>query len=68
MAKPEEFAKQVKVFFISRGSKEGDAGLQAHNQYEAAGIKHTYYVAPGTAHEFQTWRKSLYEFAPLLFR
>ena len=68
MAKPEEFAKEIKVFFISRGSKEGDAGLQAHNQYEAAGIKHTYYVAPGTAHEFQTWRKSLYEFAPLLFR
>jgi enterochelin esterase-like enzyme len=68
MAKPEEFAKQVKVFFISRGSKEPDAGLQAHNMYEQAGIKHTYYVAPGTAHEFQTWRKSLYEFAPLLFR
>ena len=68
MTKPDEFAKQVKVFFISRGSKEPDAGLQAHNQYEAAGIKHTYFIAPGTAHEFQTWRKSLNEFAPLLFR
>ncbi len=68
MAKPDEFAKQVKVFFIGRGSKEPDAGLQAHTQFEQAGIKHTYFVAPGTAHEFQTWRKSLHEFAPLLFR
>ena len=33
-----------------------------------AGVQHTYFEAPGTAHEFQTWRKSLYGFAPLLFR
>jgi hypothetical protein len=27
-----------------------------------------YYEAPGTAHEFQTWRKSLYGFAQLIFK
>jgi hypothetical protein len=27
-----------------------------------------YYEAPGTAHEFETWRKSLHGFAPLLFQ
>jgi hypothetical protein len=26
------------------------------------------YVSPNTAHEFQTWRRSLHELAPLLFR
>jgi len=26
------------------------------------------YISPGTAHEWQTWRRSLYVFAPLLFR
>jgi hypothetical protein len=26
------------------------------------------YVSDGTAHEWQTWRRSLHEFAPLLFK
>jgi enterochelin esterase-like enzyme len=70
LAKPEEFDKQFKAFFISMGSKEGaQTGRQPAEQMKAAGIKHvTYFEAPGTAHEFQTWRKSLHEFAPLLFQ
>ena len=69
LKKPAEFAKQVKVFFISMGSKEGPrSGLGMHEELEKAGIKHVYYEAPGTAHEFQTWRKSLYGFAQLLFQ
>jgi enterochelin esterase family protein len=67
---PEEFDKTFKAFFISMGSKEGGgSGRDPANQLKQAGAKHvTYYEAPGTAHEFQTWRKSLYEFAPLLFK
>jgi S-formylglutathione hydrolase FrmB len=34
---------------------------------DKAGVKHVYYESPGTAHEWQTWRRSLYGFAPLLF-
>jgi enterochelin esterase family protein len=70
LQKPQEFDQQVKVFFISMGSKEGaGSGRTPAEQLKAAGIKNvTYYEAPGTAHEFQTWRKSLHEFAPLLFR
>jgi enterochelin esterase family protein len=69
LARPAEFAKQVKVFYISMGSKEGaGTGRSIHEELEKAGVRHTYYEAPGTAHEFQTWRKSLYGFAPLLFR
>jgi enterochelin esterase family protein len=66
----EDFDKQYKAFFISMGSKEGPgSGRDPANQLKEAGVKHvTYYEAPGTAHEFQTWRKALHEFAPLLFQ
>ena len=33
-----------------------------------AGINTCFYVSPLTAHEWQSWRRSLYQFAPLLFR
>jgi len=69
LTKPDEFNKQVKVFFISMGSKEGPTtGRAIHETLDKAGIKNVYYEAPGTAHEFQTWRKSLYYFAQLLFQ
>ena len=69
LKKPDEFNKQVKVFFISMGSKEGaNSGRGIHEELNKAGIKNVYYEAPGTAHEFQTWRKSLYGFAQLLFQ
>jgi enterochelin esterase-like enzyme len=68
---PAAFAKQVNVLFISYGTA-GDlaaAGSQAfHQALVKAGIKHVYYESPGTAHEWQTWRRSLYQFAPLLFQ
>jgi enterochelin esterase family protein len=69
LAKPAEFNKQVKVFYISMGSREGaNTGRTIHESLDKAGINNVYYEAPGTAHEFQTWRKSLYGFAQLLFK
>ncbi len=73
MASPEEFNKKVKVFFFSCGTEpplENPAGLTRHQeQLIAAGIKNSYvYISPGTSHEWQTWRRSLYTFAPLLFQ
>lgn len=69
LAKPDEFAKQVNVFYVSMGSKEGArAGRDTGEALKKANVKHVYYEAPGTAHEFQTWRKSLYGFAQLLFK
>ncbi len=68
-ANSDEFNKQVKVLYISMGSKEGArSGRSVHEELDKAGIRNVYYEAPGTAHEFQTWRKSLYGFAQLLFR
>ena len=68
---PEAFKKKVKVLFVSYGSREerGAASAKAnHEALEKMGIKNTYYESPETAHEWQTWRRSLHEFAPLLFR
>jgi len=68
---PAAFAKQVNVLFISVGTAEGgptSGSGRFHQALEQAGIKHVYYESPGTAHEWQTWRRSLHEFAPLLFQ
>ena len=35
---------------------------------DKVGVKTVFVEFPGTSHEFQTWRKSLYDFAPRLFR
>jgi S-formylglutathione hydrolase FrmB len=70
MADPAKFNKEVKVLFFSCGSVERPKNLQKHQeQLIAAGITNSYYyISPGTAHEWQTWRRSLYVFAPLLFK
>lgn len=69
LKKPDEFAKRVRLFYVSMGSKEGaTTGRSIHEELEKAGIKHVYYESPGTAHEFQTWRRSLNGFAQQLFK
>ena len=60
---------QVKTIFISCGSKENPEGVtKAVEALKAAGINAHSYVSEGTAHEFLTWRRSLREMAPLLFK
>lgn len=71
LAKADEFNRLVKVSFISYGETErGSTTLKEYaDSLAAAGIKNVHtYISPRTAHEFLTWRRSLREFAPLLFR
>jgi enterochelin esterase-like enzyme len=68
---PAPFKQKVKVLFVSYGGKEaGGAATAKANQaaLEKVGVKSVYYESPGTAHEWQSWRRSLYQFAPLLFQ
>lgn len=59
----------VKLIFQSCGSKERPAEVkQSTETLKAAGFNAVSYISEGTAHEFQTWRRSLYQLAPLLFR
>jgi enterochelin esterase-like enzyme len=70
------FKEKVKLVFVSYGSKElgGDRpnrGGDPKANTEAlktAGINSHFYVSPNTAHEWQSWRRSLREIAPLLFK
>ena len=61
---------KVKLVFMSFGSRErGADGLKiAADSLQQAGIKSVSYVSPLTAHEWQSWRRSLREFASLLFK
>ena len=62
-------AKQVKLIFQSCGSKENpDAIKKSTEALKAAGHNAVDYVSEGTAHEFQTWRRSFKELAQLLFK
>ncbi len=68
---PEEIKdpKQVRVIFESCGSKERPDGIrQSVEALKAAGFNAHGFISEGTAHEFLTWRRSLREMAPLLFK
>jgi enterochelin esterase-like enzyme len=68
---PEEIKdkSKVKLIFLSCGSKERpDAVKSSAAALKAAGINAVSYISENTAHEFLTWRRSLLELAPLLFK
>jgi enterochelin esterase-like enzyme/dienelactone hydrolase len=71
------FKDKFKLVFVSYGSKEvGDGNrprrggdpAAATQSLQELGIRSHYYLSPDTAHEWQSWRRSLKEFAPLLFQ
>jgi enterochelin esterase-like enzyme len=69
--KPEDIKdkSKVKLIFLSCGSKERPDGVKsATATLKGAGFNAVSYISEGTAHEFQTWRRSLHELAPLLFK
>ena len=72
------FKEKVKLVFVSFGSRElenlrpggpfgGDPRLNT-DSLKAAGMNTHFYVSSQTAHEWQTWRRSLHEFAQMLFK
>ncbi len=69
--KPEDIKdkSKVKLIFLSCGSKERpDAVRSAAVALKEAGFNAVAFISENTAHEFQTWRRSLHELAPLLFK
>ncbi|MBN2172851.1 MAG: esterase [Bacteroidales bacterium] len=60
---------KVKLIFLSCGSFERPEGVvNSVKALKEAGFNAVSYVSEGTRHEFQTWRRSLYEMAQLLFK
>ncbi len=62
------FQKTNKLVFMSCGSKENPRVMEAAENLRGIGMNAVGYVSEGTAHEWHTWRRSLYQFAQLLFK
>ena len=68
------FRDAYDLVFVSFGSREVEnprGGVDPGKitaDLKASGMNAHYYVSPETAHEWQTWRRSLYQFAQLLFK
>ena len=63
-----DFKKTNKVIFMSCGGKENMGVDEAAKNLKEIGYNAHSYVSPETAHEWQTWRRSLYQFAQLIFK
>ena len=70
-ADPAKFNARVKLFWIGAGTAEA----QLHENIDGAvdalrksGVRLRYFESPGTAHEWQTWRRDLNDLAARLFR
>jgi enterochelin esterase-like enzyme len=70
------FKKANRLVFVSYGGHElGNGGPRRGGDPQAAvealkgvGVNAHFYVSPKTGHEWQSWRRSLRAFAPLLFK
>jgi len=65
------FNEKVKLLWFGAGTAETrfhESALAMHEALKAAGINNVFYSSPGTDHEWQTWRRSLHDLAPRLFR
>ena len=70
------FKEKVKLVFISYGSRElenGKTRFGGDPKADTEALKNTgmnthFYISSLTAHEWQSWRRSLHEFAQLLFK
>ncbi|QOY90205.1 alpha/beta hydrolase [Paludibaculum fermentans] len=63
---------KLRLLWIGMGTEEPDPFPGAIGSFrkmlDLSGVKYVYFVSPGTAHEWQTWRRDLNDFAPRLFR
>jgi enterochelin esterase family protein len=64
----DDFKKTNKALFMSCGGKENMGVMEAAENLKKIGINATGYISEGTAHEWHTWRRSLYQFVQICFK
>ena len=68
----EALKKTIKLFWLGLGTKEPDPFPGSVGAFcdmlKKIGVDYVFYQSEGTAHEWLTWRKDLYQFAQLLFK
>jgi len=66
------FNRKFKLFWLGVGTQEPgvfrDSIGRAVTSLQGEGVKLVYFESPGTAHEWQTWRRDLNDLVPRLFR
>jgi enterochelin esterase-like enzyme len=71
-----DFRDKIKMVFVSYGSRELENGVTRFggdpkantDALKGEGIDTYFYISLNTAHEWQSWRRGMHEFAQLLFR
>jgi enterochelin esterase-like enzyme len=66
---PEKATKQLKLLYVSCGNKDGLIRISqsVHAYLKEKNIPHTWHVDEH-AHDFQHWKKGLYNFSQLIFK
>ena len=63
---------QLNLFWLGLGTKEPSPFPKSVGAFkdmlDQQGINYSFYESPGTAHEWHTWRRCLYEYAQQLFK
>ena len=67
-SRSDEFNRRIHYLFLSCGSEENFGTADLVSNLRGAGIKVDFYTSPGTHHEWLTWRRSLRQFVPHLFK
>ena len=75
VAQAKGFRETNKLVFISFGSRELENRVMGYadpkpvnEELGKSGMNTVFYVSPDTAHEWQSWRRALYQFAQRLFK
>ena len=70
-ADPRRFNERVRLLWLGAGTAEEEplhsSVASAVDALRASGVRLVYFESPGTAHEWQTWRRDLLVLAPQLF-
>lgn len=68
LSRSTEFNNKVHYLFLGCGSEENIGTAALAENLKKAGIKYDYFVSPGTAHEWLTWRRCLKQFVCNIFK
>ena len=66
---PEKATKQLKLLYVSCGNKDGLIRISqnVHAYLKEKNVPHIWHVDEH-AHDFQHWKKALYQFSQLIFK
>jgi len=68
---PAKFNQRIKLLWLGAGTEEKELHARIRavaDTLRRSGVPVVFFESPGTAHEWQTWRRDLFDLAPRLFR